>query len=79
MDSDFGLIKSELLAGNPVILEGKSTVLGPNYFMLGVGEGADRNIVAHNPWSGEEITIDSENWTTVQSDYEVVDMRSMRM
>jgi hypothetical protein len=73
-------IRSEFIAGNPVILRGRSASLGSQHFVLAIGLDPDDNILALDPWGGRQIVIDSSNWTTSGSragPFTVVDMRTL--
>lgn len=74
-------ITKELVAGNPVIL--RSNSLDGEHFVLGVGLTPDGNVIALDPWGGEQVLIDKSTWKSTGGgageSYTVQEMRTVSL
>jgi hypothetical protein len=61
-----------LQSGNPVILKGTVNKLGggtENHYMLATSITSDGNIVANDPWTGQQVVINSQGKVVQPSNY----------
>lgn len=64
LELDSAEILSALASGNPVIVRGTSPRLGLGHYVLVVGTDGAGDLIAYDPWGGDEIRIDSRTWAS---------------